>query len=61
MKKNTYNTPRMDVVIIHPATPLLAGSVMGPGTDNETPGARLFDDGDDLEFIDDNDELSLFE
>ena len=59
MKRKKYHTPQMDVVFIHPATPLLAGSVMGPGNDNETPGARIFDD--DLDFFDDDDDLSQFD
>ena len=44
MKKKMYESPRMDVVFIHDTTPLLAGSVMTPGQDNEDPGAREFID-----------------
>ena len=43
MKKKTYEAPWMDIVFIHAATPLLAGSVMKPGEDNEPPGAPDFD------------------
>ena len=32
----------MDVVFIHDTTPLLAGSVMTPGGDNDPPGAPEF-------------------
>ena len=39
MKKKMYESPWMDIVFIRAATPLLAGSVMNPGADNEEPGA----------------------
>ena len=42
MKKKMYESPRMDVVFIHDTTPLLAGSVMTPGEENEPPGAPEF-------------------
>ena len=42
MKKKMYESLRMDVVFIHDTTPLLAGSVMTPGGDNEPPGAPEF-------------------
>ena len=44
MKKKMYESPCMDVVFIHDTTPLLAGSVMIPGGDNETPGAPEFNE-----------------
>ena len=44
MKKKMYESPRMDVVFIHDTTPLLAGSVMIPGGDNDTPGAPEFNE-----------------
>ena len=43
MKKKMYESPWMDIVLIRAATPLLAGSVMTPGQDNEEPGAPGFD------------------
>ena len=36
--------PSVQVVRLHHRTTLLAGSVIGPGADNEPPGAPLFDD-----------------
>ena len=42
MKKKMYETPRMDVFFVHDTMPLLAGSVMTPGGDNEPPGAPGF-------------------
>ena len=47
MKKKMYESPRMDIVFIHDTTPLLAGSVMIPGGDNEPPGAPEFFGGSD--------------
>ena len=44
MERKAYKPLQMSVVFIHTATPLLAGSVMSPGQDNEPPGARFFDD-----------------
>ena len=41
MKKKIYEAPRIDIVFIHDNTPLLAGSVMFPGGDNEPPGSRM--------------------
>ena len=42
MTKKKYEIPQMDIVLIHADTPLLSGSVMMPGADNETPGAPDF-------------------
>ena len=44
MKKKMYESPCMDVVFIHDTMPLLAGSVMTPGADNEVPGAPVFEE-----------------
>lgn len=44
MKKKMYESPRTDVVFIYNAMPLLAGSVMIPGGDNDPPGAHEFFD-----------------
>ena len=52
MKKKIYDSPRVDIVFIHNDTPLLAGSVMIPGADNEPPGAPELDD-----YFKDNDEI----
>ena len=43
--KRKYDKPAMRVVQLHHRSTLLAGSVIGPGADNEPPGApELFDD-----------------
>ncbi len=44
MTKKKYEIPRMDIILIHADTQLMAGSVMVPGGDNVTPGAPLFGD-----------------
>lgn len=45
MIKKTYLSPSTYTVYIPVSTPLMAGSVITPGSDNEEPGAReLFDD-----------------
>ena len=42
MTKKKYEIPQMDIVFIHADTPLMSGSVMTPGADNEPPGAPEF-------------------
>ena len=42
MKKKAYITPSTIIVYIPVSTPLMAGSVITPGQENEPPGARMF-------------------
>ena len=45
----------MMVTVVH-YSQMLCASVIGPGTDNTTPGVRDFDDFDDFDGIDDFDD-----